>query len=139
MATMLTWHDDLELGVPFMDQDHRRILELVHALFEVLINRSDETVVNSSVVELVNYTCAHFEREERRMIEAGYPEYAQHKAEHTKLTEEISKIIALVQQENSPTISEPLLNFMAEWVILHTKGADRRFARYLKSTGAGLA
>ena len=136
MDSTLAWNEDLALGVPVMDDDHERILFLVQALFDALVNRSSETIVNDAVLELVNHTCAHFEREERLMLEYHYPEYAQHKAEHIKLTEEISKIIALVKQENSPTIGEPLLNFMAEWVILHTKGADRKFARYLKATGA---
>ena len=139
MDSTLAWNDDLALGVPVMDDDHKRILELVQALFNVLLNRASESLVNDAVLELVNHTCAHFEREERAMVENHYPEYAQHKAEHTKLTEEISKIIALVKQENSPTISEPLLNFMAEWVVLHTKGADRKFARYLKATGSSFA
>ena len=130
------WRDELALGIPAMDEDHRRILDLVQALFEALVRRADENVINNAVVELVNFTCAHFEREERSMVVHAYPDYEQHKAEHTKLTEEISKIIALVKQENSPTISEPLLSFMAEWVILHTKGADQKFARYLKATGS---
>jgi hemerythrin len=127
------------LGVPQMDDDHKRILDLTHALFDVLVQRASEVVINSAVVELVNFTCAHFEREERCMIDQHYPEYAQHKDEHTKLTEEISKIITLVKQENSPTISEPLLNFMAEWIILHTKSADHKFARYLRATGGTFA
>ena len=78
---LLVWQDDLNTGIEVIDQQHRRIVEMLNHLYNA--QRSMErTVVGEVIDELVDYTLSHFAFEEELMEEAGYAFCAAHKRVH---------------------------------------------------------
>ncbi len=130
------WKEELTLGVGFIDDDHRRLAELMNRVFTVSNEGGDPDSVNQAFIELVNFTWAHFSREERAMAEHGYPQRNAHKIEHLHLIEQVSHLAQQLKTENGGKMSDDLAQILCDWVTGHILSADKLFARYLRSVGA---
>ncbi|MDA8232749.1 MAG: hemerythrin family protein [Magnetospirillum sp.] len=134
--TMETSQGNLILNVKFMDDDHKAMLDSLNALVAVSSSGAEAVAINEAFVDLVNLTCAHFEREEMSMLENGYPEYAQHKSEHSALIEQISALAQRLNVETNSVPSDEVVALLTNWVSQHIQTADRAYARYLREVGA---
>ena len=83
---LLVWQDDLNTGIEVIDQQHRRIVEMLNHLYNA--QRSMERTV---VGEVVDYTLSHFAFEEELMEEAGYAFCAAHKRVHEVFVKRVSE------------------------------------------------
>ena len=79
-GNMYQFTDDCLIGVDQIDNEHRRLFELVNEVANLLIrddiNRSD---VNAVLMELDEYAVLHFKHEEEYMQEINDPELPKQK------------------------------------------------------------
>ncbi|MDD2738875.1 MAG: hemerythrin domain-containing protein, partial [Methylomonas lenta] len=66
---ILTWSNQLELGVPSVDKQHQHLVEILNQLDEAVALGYEPQKVLKLVDELIDYTHYHFEDEERFMLE----------------------------------------------------------------------
>jgi hypothetical protein len=66
------------------------------------------------------------------MLQADYPDYFHHKAEHVKLAE---KALTLAKDFNEDRVvrSLALLNLLKEWTQRHILSSDKRYSVYLRA------
>lgn len=69
---LLVWQDDLNIGIDVIDQQHRRIIEMLNHL-HVAQASMQRAAVGEVIDEVVDYTMSHFAFEEELMEEAGLP------------------------------------------------------------------
>ena len=67
----MEWSPELETGIPEVDTQHKRIVNLVNQMQEARLNKDMETVA-SVITEMVDYTLSHFAFEEALMEDARY-------------------------------------------------------------------
>lgn len=66
------WNARFETGIASVDEQHRRLVEIVNEMGEVLIDGSaTEKSINDIFSKLAEYALYHFADEERLMAEAG--------------------------------------------------------------------
>ena len=82
----LTWSPQLSVGVVELDNDHKKLVELVNRMHDALSEGKARTAVGPLLDDLIRYTRSHFEHEERFFARTEYPQTTAHKAEHDKLT-----------------------------------------------------
>ena len=87
---LLLWQDNLNTGIQVIDDQHRRIVEMINQLHAAQTGGS-QLVVAEVIDELVDYTLSHFAFEEELMEEAGYPFCAAHKRVHEVFTKRVSE------------------------------------------------
>ena len=126
---MLQWRDALAVGHPNIDGDHQRLLNLIN-LFET----ADEENIEKSLFELVQYTRAHFAREEAFQRQVNFPDAVRHKGLHDALAKEAETLLHL--WETSPrggqaALTQRIAPFLRGWLIDHIINEDLRLKPYL--------
>ena len=81
----IAWDDTLDTGHAEMDADHKQLAGLFNRLRDAL--EGGEAMASCAEVldDIIRHTRAHFELEQRLMIQHQYPKADQHAAEHAML------------------------------------------------------
>lgn len=126
---LLVWQEDLNTGIEVIDQQHRRIVEMLNHLYSAQKNR-ERTVVAEVIDELIDYTLSHFAFEEELMEEAGYPFCAAHKRVHEVFGKRVSEY--RLRLEAGEDITDELRTMLSRWLFNHIRGDDKAYADQVK-------
>jgi methyl-accepting chemotaxis protein len=75
---LVTWGKDLEFGIPAIDDEHKRLMELANRVYVMVKTVDDPKVLMASFSELRSYASRHFAQEEEFMARINYTEAAEH-------------------------------------------------------------
>lgn len=130
MAQFL-WTNDLSTGNVFIDDDHRKLISLVNALFDSMARGEANSIISKVLNNLVIYTKEHFSREEAEMHRIRYSDSISHKSEHANLIKQVTELKASLdadQKINIPTVSR----FLSDWLRNHILTVDKKLATALQ-------
>ncbi|MGB4333732.1 MAG: bacteriohemerythrin [Chromatiaceae bacterium] len=126
----LVWDRTLSVGVPEIDEDHRKLVDLFNLLNRAVAEGASRDYTEALVDELISCTVWHFKHEERLMLKYGYPGLAEHRSEHTELIDSAQALQRKFQSGASPAASEDI-EFVEHWLTGHIYGADMDLGAYL--------
>jgi len=128
------WSEDLSVGNALIDQDHRRLIELVNELNEATRCGAGREVVGEVLAALCEYTRDHFRREEEYMERLRYPALAAHRREHQDL---LDKVVELQRRfnENDVTVAARVSTLLRDWLSIHIARSDRQLAAMIARDG----
>jgi len=131
---MYQFTDDCLIGVDQIDNEHRRLFELVNEVANLLmrndINRSD---VNAVLMELDEYAVLHFRHEEEYMQEINDPELPRQKEMHQAFVSKLKEIEQLdVQSNDDKETLKNIVEFAARWLFSHIISSDTMIGVYQK-------
>lgn len=127
---LIQWTDAFSVGHDAIDRDHRRLADTVNGLHEAMLAGQGMGQVRGALDEIVAHAVDHFRREEKLMVETGYPTLAQHKAEHDRLVAEIAQLRQRFDAGES-IYSLRVLQFLSDWLVDHINATDRPLGDYL--------
>ncbi len=122
-----TWSEELRIGVPAMDDDHRALLDLITQA-EQIARSGAVAELNRILDELQTFVRWHFGREEALMQATDYPGAASHRALHEELTETVQYMEG--QMAQGELNSAAMLHFLWSWWHDHTQIVDRGYVQY---------
>lgn len=93
----IAWSDGLSVGIPEIDEEHRRFIGLVNELNGAIAGRQPKARVERLLDDIVADARNHFAHEERLLAERSYPGAKQHAAVHAGLLIQITAAIHDVQ------------------------------------------
>jgi hemerythrin len=132
---MLKWDVVYHIGVPVLDKQHNRIIELANDLVVNILRCEDiekeRQITEAALAELVAYTAKHLQEEESYMQQYNYPEIAEHKREHEILMTEAQRILAESQQGKSGFSFDALM-VMKKWLEEHILVCDKKLGEFLQ-------
>ncbi len=126
------WDDSLSVGDLVLDNQHRQLFDLVNQLHDAMSRGQARQILDKILDRLVCYTADHFRDEERRMLQAGYPGLAAHKAEHDSLSQQVSAFQASFRS-GAVALSVNLMIFLKDWLNRHILQADLKYAVFRAS------
>ncbi len=131
---LFVWSDKYSVNIKEIDEQHKKLVDMLNELHDSMKAGKGKEVLGSIFTGLIQYVGTHFATEERLMSSNAYPEYAAHKAEHTKLTQ---KALELQKnfQEGVPVLTVELMNFLKDWLQTHILGTDKKYGPFLNSKG----
>ncbi len=121
----IKWGVDLEIGVPPIDRQHKRIVDYINQLL-VLNNDNNREEIYTILQQLVDYTISHFAFEEELMEECGYPFVKAHKLVHKLFVKKVASYVARFEQGED--ITYELLITLKTWLVNHIKNDDKDFS-----------
>ncbi|MDO8340547.1 MAG: bacteriohemerythrin [Candidatus Woesebacteria bacterium] len=125
---MIEWTPNLSTGVPVLDEQHKAIFQWLAELESATAER--RTLFGVYVItRLKHYMREHFAAEEAMMKAAGYPDLAQHQAEHAEFR---AKLEELQLRSIGEDISADTVNFLNHWLTNHIARTDMVYVPYLK-------
>lgn len=130
--TLIAWRDEFRTGIPSVDHEHAELIRLINETHAQLVRRADAAAIGDALGEILASISAHFALEEQIMRERRYDFYAQHKAEHERLIDDIREIMQ--EQERGAYAGdamERLAGELSSWFSGHFRTQDARLHRLL--------
>ncbi|MBA55144.1 MAG: hypothetical protein CMK89_11880 [Pseudomonadales bacterium] len=133
------WSSEYELGIPVIDAQHKRIIEYINRIDDVLSNDTSQEAMNAILTNLVDYTFSHLAFEEAMLEEIGYEDFHGHQLTHKTFTRLIENLCHRARQ-GEPVAAE-LAAFLRNWLLTHIMSEDARYVEavheYLLGNEAG--
>ncbi|WP_445366322.1 bacteriohemerythrin [Methylomonas sp. BW4-1] len=127
--SILTWNDQLLVGIESVDNQHRHLVALINRLDELNALGADLQTMLETVKQLVEYTVEHFQHEEQLMMEAGFNPRMQdqHCQQHQEFIDKMQQVHVEAQSDVS-VLSKDLLDFLVDWLCHHILKTDKLMA-----------
>lgn len=122
--------EDYRLGIPILDDDHRRMAVLVDGFLEGALANRDRSELTRSLDLLLAEARAHFAREEELMDRSNYPHLARHRAEHEQLAAQLLRLRERFAAGEIVVVDGDAAAFLRAWLFRHIREADRAFVPY---------
>lgn len=118
---MVELTETFELECSEVDKDHRRLLEMVNEIIAMLDDGVTDNCKNM-VLGFVNLAKEHFAREEKYLLDIGYPEVGKHRDHHKMLGEKMQHLLEFsdMVSENEmarESLKKELVYFLMDDVI----------------------
>ena len=128
------WKDDYSVGIDSIDQQHKKLLNLINQLQTAVDYSTGEQFEREALDELVDYTKTHFTYEEGLMRDNDYPDFEPHKAQHEKMFEKVREVLAEYEQDQDTAMANAA-EYLKDWLINHINGTDKEYSSYLIGKG----
>ena len=126
---IVTWKDEFRVGVALIDEDHKRLVDIINRMHDVLSSGCDGAARLCD--ELIEHTLVHFAHEEQWFDPLNYPRAAQHRRMHDKLKERI--VVYRADLERDPSLDK-FVQF-TDWLTHHIAGEDHAYGAWLNTQG----
>lgn len=133
---LLQWKPSFSLGIPAVDLEHRKLIEMINDVYARIDDERDAESVQVAIADIHAGISAHFALEERVMREAAYPEYAAHKDNHEDLLDQIRDMMDMMDTyADQPEKGRELLRRgLSDWFGQHFSTFDARLHEDLPQT-----
>ncbi|MCL4432693.1 MAG: bacteriohemerythrin [Epsilonproteobacteria bacterium] len=135
------WTSNFETGIELIDDQHKKLVDILNQLAAHLANRCDEIKLNEIFDELADYANYHFQSEEKIWSEYFHEDewYINHEHTHGSF---IDEIVALRNNTNSIPLDDvvyDVVTFLSKWLAYHILDTDKRMALAVKNIQSGYA
>jgi hemerythrin-like metal-binding protein len=123
---LVEWKDEFKVGIGSVDYEHQQLIGLINNLHASLAGRPTKDAVGRVLGEIHTKIAAHFALEERVMRERRYDQYADHKADHERLLDEIRDIMDRHEADAYFNYETTLTKELGDWFGIHFRTKDAR-------------
>lgn len=134
------WSANFETGLPQIDAQHQRLVELLNVLAGHLVYQSDIPPLNHVLNDLAEYAVYHFQTEEN-LWHAYLPEDAwetRHKEDHSQFMTKVNRLMGEEKIGPLDQVIKKILAFLIQWLAFHILDADMRLAKAVLAIQSGL-
>lgn len=125
--TYIVWKSSWNTGIHVIDNQHKRIVDMINELHEAQQGQKKEAVSNV-IEELIDYTLSHFAFEETLMEDAQYQFSRAHKKIHELFIRRVEQYRTRFEQGED--VGDQLKELLSRWLINHICNDD---VDYVKS------
>lgn len=133
--THIEWKEVYAIGIYAIDQQHKRVMEIISELYQAHKSGVYHTVITDVLNDLFECTVNYFGIEEQMHIDYEYPKASRHKQEHEQFIVRLNELRKIEQKDNL-LLSLKTLDMLKDWTISHMLGSDKEFAEYLEQLEA---
>lgn len=133
------WNANFETGIPAIDMQHKKLVELINTLAMHLAYQSGELTLDEVFHEIDAYIDHHFATEERLIHRylAGDPLLEEHERTHRDFSEDMARFRRECADKSVSKLCEEILTYLSHWLALHILDADKRMAKVVLAIQAG--
>jgi hemerythrin len=135
---LITWNDALSVGVPEIDRQHKKLIDMINELDDATRAGHGKDIVSGILDGLIIYTATHFRTEEKYFDQLGYQDAEVHKQEHAVFIENVGKFASELNRAldgGSMTLATELMSFLGIWWKYHILETDMKYAKLFHEKG----
>ena len=123
---MFTFTKDCMIGVPEIDDEHKRLFELIGELDAAVKEDTDSVSTAMALLnELKQYAVTHFTHEEAYMASIQDPELPRQQKEHQTFVDKVNSYrFSDITDETAKELILELLEYLSKWLMGHILGSD---------------
>ena len=129
--SLLEWTKQLDIGVPAMNTEHMKLLEIMNRLYDRNEAKCEVPELRALLTELGAYTIKHFSDEEAYLATIEYPELAIHKLIHKDLLEKFGRHVTDFDVRG--ILDPAFFGFLKLWLSAHIQGVDMKYGAFSKT------
>jgi len=135
------WNKNFETGVPIIDEQHQKLVQLINLLASHLSSHSEESILLSVFDELADYALYHFETEEKiwHQFLPEDPLEVEHKKVHGDFIAEIQHLKQVNKNQSINQEIEEVLRFLIHWLVFHILESDMYLAKVTQAIQSGMS
>jgi hemerythrin len=117
------WHEFYEVGIPDIDNQHRKLFSMINNFSEHSNGTSRSKVFEDFSSSIVDFVRSNFKKEEEVLEKAGDPRAKEQGAAHRRLLEELEELV-----QTAGTVARagnPFSALFRGWFVSHTLIAGR--------------
>ncbi len=126
----MKWRPDFELGIPEIDVQHKKIVELINILNEAFIKDETKNKLGGILDEMADYAVYHFKTEEKLFKSHNFPFAKEHISQHENFTKKVQEYKTKFAAGQSVTFQ--VLIFLRRWLTDHILDSDREYVELVK-------
>jgi hemerythrin len=132
---MIEWKDEYELGIPLIDEQHKKLFDIAGDAQELLLmpksmDKFDE--IATIIDELRAYVEFHFEAEQGIMEKIRFPKYFSHKFEHQALIKKMNELDIHNIDDDQQNQLLNIVTLIIDWITEHVLEKDKVMAAHYK-------
>lgn len=131
----IDWSEDLAIGIPVIDGQHRRIVDYINQL-DALDGATEHATVGRVLGDLVDYTYSHFAFEEALMEEAGYDFLSIHRGSHQAFCSRLDELRRRFGEGEE--VAAELAAMLGQWLLHHIRHDDGSYAGLVREKMLGI-
>ena len=123
---MFTFTKDCMIGVPEIDDEHKRLFELIGEIDAAVKEDTDSVSTAMALLnELKQYAVTHFTHEEAYMASIQDPELPRQQKEHQTFVDKVNSYrFSDITDETAKELILELLEYLSKWLMGHILGSD---------------
>jgi hemerythrin len=128
----LEWTEDLAVGVPEIDEQHRELFLRAGRLIDGL-RRGEPEDVGELLRFLHEYVLEHFGAEEALMRDARFGGYLRHRAEHDRFVSDLRALVREYERKGPGAfLSLQVNHWLSLWLKQHVSESDAELGKLLR-------
>jgi hemerythrin len=135
MTELITWDPDMSVGVTILDEDHKRIMNLINKLYDAILEREGKDVLDDIFIGLMVYINLHFEAEEALFEETGYAGADEQKRQHRVMAQRAKEARQRFEEDKNAVMPMEIMYFLKDWWLDHILNTDKKYAEHFKAHG----
>jgi len=140
MTKLIQGNDIPQVAMAFMNEVHAEEAGLVNRLHELIEqhkkDQSVEAEIDQAMMEWIEHTVAHFERENRLMQETGFPALSIHAEEHDRALAALNLLQKnWLEQRDIQVLAEHVQTNWPQWFRNHISTMDTVTALFFQQSG----
>lgn len=128
---LVEWREEYRTGIASVDHEHKTLIQALNDLYAQQASNVEKQAVADFLGEINAKISAHFALEEKIMLEYGYDQYADHKADHERLLDGIRDIMDDFGRGAYLNYDHVLAAHLRDWFMQHFKTKDTRLHKLL--------
>ena len=126
----LVWSEELELGLPAIDQTHVEFVELLAAT-----EMADDEQLMDRLQDLTDHTVDHFGREDQWMSATAFAPVNCHGMQHRVVLQTLEELLRRGREEGDLALVRSILPELGKWFAQHAQTMDAALAWHLDQVG----
>jgi hemerythrin len=117
----IQWSERLSVGVPMMDAQHKRLIELINTMH----GQSDAGTLFDVIMLMFNYASEHFAAEEQLMRAGAYPDLERQIREHKAFLAKTTDFAG--RDFSEPEARAQVTAYLCTWLTHHILDVDMQY------------
>ncbi|MDO8453910.1 MAG: bacteriohemerythrin, partial [Sulfurimonas sp.] len=116
---MIEWNDGLSVGVEVLDNDHKKLLDIINQLSEAIDANASENVLDIIFKDLEEYALIHFAQEESYIKQCSQNTLSGHKEQHDDFISKIPQLKAKFLSTSDYIAAQDTTIYLIDWLLNH--------------------
>lgn len=127
----IEWRPEFETGNPAIDHEHKEMIGRINGLLADADAGMAVAMIVGRLGEIHAWISAHFALEEKIMRDHRYDRFAEHKADHETLLDDLRDFMDEIETNGYAGTDRKIQRRMTDWFVDHFKTQDSRLHRVL--------
>lgn len=129
----IAWNDALAVGVPEMDDEHRRFISRVNEVNKAILDAEDKATVERLMELMLMEAAQHFLHEEQLMQQWHYPLAQTHVEQHAKLGAKFNQMMQEFQKSDLSYVWALKGLRIKQLLVEHLLREDMKYKEFLQT------